>query len=764
MNKNRWMRSGVAAALAIPMAASATLSLLGGMEIAAGALSAYLPATIAALLCALAAQGGTPAWIAAAFAAIGGGVCGLTAGGALREMAGALQSGDAAALAASGGTIAAVIACLIGASFFILLYRRGGTAFALAVTGIVIVVSYALNGDRGFGPAIPGLIAAVVAFAVDGSSEKPVDFARALVPAAVAVGIALLTAPQQGATWKPLSDAANAVRSLFEEYFHFTEERVPFSINAEGYDHAAEVNGLVEARLGGPANPDTDPVMRVTADADLLLRGSIRRTYTGGAWVDNTAKSRYLYLDFTRADVRKAVFEMREIPGFTAVRAEIEMLASGTSTLFVPGRMRDFSMSAQNAVYYNSLGEIFLTRAAEAGDRYSVEAYLPGEEAIRARMNDSIDESAIEGCLQLPGGVESGVYALTAEITQNCESQYDKALAIERWLKANCVYTLSPAYPMLNRDFVSQFLLDTREGYCSYFASAMTVMCRIAGVPARYVEGYYARMNGADSVILTGENAHAWTEVYLGGVGWIAFNPSGGDATGSGSAPDEPEPTTGPGSGDPDATIPPADDATLPPNDGLTTPEPTLPPTGEAPPAPNDEQSATPPPMGSESTPPPESANLPEANSANRSGPGGWILLLIAILIALLLLAWLVRKRLRAADPMRLIARADAQTAVLILYRACLTLLATRGIAPENGESPIPFARRVNALIANDDFETFARAVERCAYSRAEAKRESVVAGRRAYQTFERSLTLAERLKYTLRRLVKGLGDFSAIP
>ena len=58
MNKNRWMRSGVAAALAIPMAASATLSLLGGMEIAVGELSAYLPATIAALLCALAAQGG----------------------------------------------------------------------------------------------------------------------------------------------------------------------------------------------------------------------------------------------------------------------------------------------------------------------------------------------------------------------------------------------------------------------------------------------------------------------------------------------------------------------------------------------------------------------------------------------------------------------------------------------------------------------------------------------------------------------------------
>lgn len=762
MNKNRWMRSGVAAALAIPMAASATLSLLGGMEITASALSAYFPAAIAALLCALAAQGGALAWVAAALAALGGGVCGLTAGDAIREMVRALQLGDAAALATSGGTIAAAIACLLGASLFALLYRRGGTAIALAVTGIVIVVSYALDGDRSFGPAIPGLVASIVAFAVDGSGEKHVDFARALVPAAIATAIALLTVPQQGATWKPLSDAANVVRNLFEEYFHFTEERVPFSINAEGYDHAAEVNGLVEARLGGPANPDKDPVMRVTADRDLLLRGSIRRTYTGGAWVDNTAKSRYLYLDFTRADVREAVLGMREIPGFSTARAEIEMLAPGTSTLFVPGRMRDFSMSAQNAVYYNSLGEIFLTRAAQAGDAYSVEAYLYSEAAIRARLNDSVDEAATEGCLQLPDNVEAGVYELTAEITQGCETDYDKAIAIERWLKENCVYTLSPDYPKLNRDFVSQFLLDTREGYCSYFASAMAVMCRIAGVPARYVEGYSARMNGMNSVVLTGENAHAWVEVYLGGVGWIAFDPSGGDASGSGG---ESESTPAPESGDPDATIPPDGDATLPPSDGLTTPEPTLPPTGGL-----TTPEPTLPPMGEATPPPMENAPtqqpdaLPETDSAKRSGAGGWILLAIMILLLILLLAWLVRKRLRAADPTLLIAQADAQTALLILYRACLTVLATKGLAPENGESPVLFARRVNAALANDDFEAFARAVEKCAYSRAGASRESIAVGHRAYRAFERGLTLGERLRFALRRLAKGLGDFTEIP
>ena len=64
------------------------------------------------------------------------------------------------------------------------------------------------------------------------------------------------------------------------------------------------------ARLGGPATPDSDPVMRVTADAPVLLRGSIRRTYTGHTWVDSDAKARYLFYDFTRKRVREDVFGM----------------------------------------------------------------------------------------------------------------------------------------------------------------------------------------------------------------------------------------------------------------------------------------------------------------------------------------------------------------------------------------------------------------------------------------------------------------------
>lgn len=757
MNKNRGLRAVIAGLLTLPMAATVTMLLLGSMQISANALSVYIAAGISAILCALAAQGGVFALISAVLA----GVALCFSFKSLREMLIAFRTNNLPG--SVHVTLAALAAFLFAVCFFILLHRRGGSIFAILILTLITVLSYAVNQTMPLGTAVPGLIAAVIAFAADGRTVQPGDILRALIPAALCVVLAVLLVPSEGLTWKPLRDAANYVQDLFEEYFRFTEERVPFTINAEGYDSAAEVDGVVAARLGGPADPDTEPVMRVTSDVDLLLRGSIRRTYTGNAWTDSATKSRYLYLDFSRISTRESLLGMSDVRGFTATDVQIEFLAEGTSTLFVPARIRDFSMNLQNAVYYNSIGELFLTRTVVAGDAYSIKAVVENEETIRANMGSSVDESAVEGCLQLPDGIESGVYSLTNSIIENCETDYDRARAIEAWLKGNCVYTLKPDYPDASRDFVSQFVLDTREGYCSYFASAMTVMCRIAGVPARYIEGYYARMNGADSMILTGENAHAWTEVYIGNVGWVTFNPSGGDAFGGSG--DSPEPTESPESGDPDATVPPTDEPTPPPDDGSNAPEPTSAPTPE----PTDSFiDATQPPEGGESTPEPTQEPQGVSTTQNRSGGfGKWILILLAILLLLLLILILVKRvlsRMHATDPLTLTAKANAETAMLLLYRACLTVLSICGLVPKNGETPKDFANRVNAVVVNADFMQFASALESVVYANRPAGREGVMIGRKAYQKFCQSLNLRKKIKFTLRRIFKGLGDYRQIP
>lgn len=780
MNKNnRLLRTGIAVALAALMAGASTSVLLTAMGLPCGAAFAYLPGLLAALLLGL---GGCSGALAAVCAIAGAALAAtavafnLDAFGALRAWAVSKVSADAAldaqTLTRAGSALAMMVSALLGLCLYALVSRRGGTMFALILYFAVFIGSYAMCESMSFGRAVPGLLAALAAFALSGEVARDAGAWRALIPVGLAVALAFLLVPSGRLTWAPLERAAQSVRAVFEDYFRFNKERVPFTISTEGYNHGAEIDGEVVTCLGGPANPSTDAVMQVTADADVLLRGAIRRTYTGYAWVDPDAKARYLYYDFTRRHVRESVFCMRGNEAFDPVNVSVEFLDTGTSSLFVPARMEELSMDMGTALYYNSLGEIFLSRPVEAGDAYALTGRQTGDpERVRAAViaaqekNDGDYAAILESCTQLPDTIEEGVYALAIGLTRDCGNAYDKAAAIQSWLRSNCTYTLTPDYPDYDRDFVSQFVLDDREGYCSYFASAMTVMCRIAGLPARYVEGYSIRTNGTAPVIVTGEDAHAWTEVYFSGLGWVAFDPANGSGGGSdGSGPDEndtaddenvppptestPEPTATPA---PTPTPNPDDGATPPPQDGA-----------------QDDPTPSPEPQSGESTPTPAPIGQQpdQRDEPDRDFTWLWILLAILLLLILIALAALwIRARLAATDPIRLSAKAKtAQQAAMILYRSILTLLAQTGQSPISGETPGAFARRVCAQTKNPNFIAFADGVAMGVYARAAINRQVVDAGRRAYLTFEKSMKRGERLRFTATRLFRGLGEFESIP
>ena len=89
----------------------------------------------------------------------------------------------------------------------------------------------------------------------------------------------------------------------------------------------------------------------------------------------------------------------------------------------------------------------------------------------------------------LPGHLEERVYQDMRSMIADAATPYEQACAILRHLQRYYRYTLSPVTPPENQDFVTYFLYVGKEGYCTYFASAMTVLCRMAGLPARYVEG-----------------------------------------------------------------------------------------------------------------------------------------------------------------------------------------------------------------------------------------------------------------------------------
>ncbi len=130
--------------------------------------------------------------------------------------------------------------------------------------------------------------------------------------------------------------------------------------------------------------------------------------------------------------------------------------------------------------------------------------------------------------LQLPDSLTSRVRELAARVTRGAETPYEKALRIEAYLRANYQYDPYVSTPPEGRDAVDYFLFDAPGGFCTYYASAMTVMLRAEGVPARVASGYlmgeYDRQEGAYRV--QGAASHTWVEVYFPGYGWVEFEPT----------------------------------------------------------------------------------------------------------------------------------------------------------------------------------------------------------------------------------------------
>lgn len=123
--------------------------------------------------------------------------------------------------------------------------------------------------------------------------------------------------------------------------------------------------------------------------------------------------------------------------------------------------------------------------------------------------------------------IPASIVDLALEITAQAQTPYDRALAIEGYLR-QFPYDLNVPLPPPGVDAVSFFLFDVQRGYCDYYASAFVVLARAAGLPARLAVGYamgtYDREEGCYEVI--GRDAHSWPEVYFSGYGWIPFEPT----------------------------------------------------------------------------------------------------------------------------------------------------------------------------------------------------------------------------------------------
>jgi protein-glutamine gamma-glutamyltransferase len=183
------------------------------------------------------------------------------------------------------------------------------------------------------------------------------------------------------------------------------------------------------------------------------------------------------------------------------------------------------------AVEVNPDGSVFSLRGSDsdpgqAVSIYSAEADARNPEPLVLHSNARDYPPRVAMYLQLPR-VDPRVRDLARRITASSSSNYERARAVDAYLKGNYGYTLQlPGVRV--PDQLTYFLFERKKGHCEYFATSMAIMLRTLNIPARVINGFrggeYNDVTG--NYIVRESNAHSWVEVYFPEFGWMTFDPT----------------------------------------------------------------------------------------------------------------------------------------------------------------------------------------------------------------------------------------------
>ncbi len=597
---------------------------------------------------------------------------------------------------------------------------------------------------------LPALAAALTMLMTYRFEDTPVI---RVLPWCAALTAAAFLLTGNGIADNPLKEKADEIRQAILDRLFFTEARDVFSLYSVGFSPQGA------DQLGGKPNPSENPVMQVSTPKTAYLRGTVYNRYTGHGWQNTTGGRRYLWQSRLMADTRAALFD-EKLPSDSVqnslsdpMQLSVRMLSGSASTLFVPQRIRELNPGGETVPYFSNSSEIFITRDLEAGDTWEVSAPLynstdPGIGAVTdicAMLDDPGWENVRNVYTELPSHLEKPVLELADEITSMAETPYEKAMAIQNYLTRNYKYTLDVGEHPENIDFVTSFLLDTKKGYCTYFASAMTVLCRMVGLPARYVEGYVAEPNEQGEALVTGLNAHAWTEVYFSGFGWLTFDATPGQHSNGrqgGSAQPSPTPTPEP---TPDPTPTPTPEP--PEEGGGETSEPTEEPDEN----PNEQPQENPTDTPSEA-PEDQPENEPESKETppqNKPDSFPWWLLILVAVIVIVLRVWMTSPTFREKR-----ARTEEKR-FEIWTDEIRNLLHAERMERRNGETPMNFAKRVDGTgMFNESVLPAAECLSLIRYSRAIPLETDTGLMRDTAVLIRGDISGRAKLRYMTRRLL----------
>lgn len=404
------------------------------------------------------------------------------------------------------------------------------------------------------------------------SSEVPASFLLSALPICLVIFIFAYMIPplsNEDIKWKWMDLKIKSAHSYVRTKLNINTTK-PFNLSSTGFNPKG-------SKLGGDTDLDNTLVMSVESPrGGIYLKGAVRDTYTGYSWETSDSELTNLGEVNTLLSFNEDLLELSEgskliLDGpifldqlFDKVPIKITYENLQTNTIFVPSKTEELNFGDKNTrVFVDNYGvvssDILLDRRFEymvnlydinknreqldyLGSKSTRDLYVQyltgtkrSENYIMGSASEwnikkfaGISQETYDRYIKLPDSIPDRVRSLASEITSKPKNDYDKVKAIESYLSQNYKYTLKPGSVPQGSDFVDYFLFDKKVGYCTYFASAMTILTRSVGLPARYVEGYVLPNSPTYGTTyqVTNNRAHAWVEVYFKGLGWIPFEPT----------------------------------------------------------------------------------------------------------------------------------------------------------------------------------------------------------------------------------------------
>lgn len=282
----------------------------------------------------------------------------------------------------------------------------------------------------------------------------------------------------------------------------------------------------------GPVDLSDQEVMTVKCNQALLWREMTYNKYTGQGWASTLFPQEQAFLHPVEGSTPKSCtfkivdrLQTKEPAAVKVVEQTFRITSGSFRPVFAAPEPQSVTFDQWKPRLRLSAG-LMVYRPCREGAVYHVVSKVSVVTPRQLRTASNVYPEIIRA--RYLGTPQScwQVQKLTGRVTETATTPLQKAQAIENYLSANYVYdTNAPAAPQ-DKDAVTYFLFESKRGYCDIFASAMVVMCRQAGVPARWATGFasgaYDPGDGAYHVRV--KDRHAWAEIYFPEYGWIPFD------------------------------------------------------------------------------------------------------------------------------------------------------------------------------------------------------------------------------------------------